>query len=101
MSNDLGRYASEIHKEYRKPKYLLKVKVFNKDDIWSADRIHMPNERDYKCALTVIDLYTRYAWVKPLENKSGLSVKYAFEEIFKESNRKQNKLFVDKGSEFF
>ena len=55
------RFATEIHKEYRKPKYLLKVKVFNKDDIWSADLINMPHKRGYKFALTVIDLYTRYA----------------------------------------
>ena len=43
-------YAYEIHTEYRKPKYLLKVKVFNKDDILSADLIHMPNESDFKYA---------------------------------------------------
>ena len=36
-----------------------------------------------------------------IKNKSGLTVKYAFEEIFKESNRKPRKLFVDKGSEFY
>ena len=94
-------FASEIHKEYRKPKYLLKVKVFNKDDIWSADLINMPHESGYKYALTVIDLYTRFAWVKPLKNKSGLSVKYAFQEIFQQSERKPKKLFVDKGSEFY
>ena len=80
--------ADEIHKEFRRNKHFLKVKVFNKDDIWSADLINMPNERGFKYCLTVIDLYTRYAWVIPLKNKTGMIVKQAFETIMKQSNRK-------------
>jgi len=93
--------GDEIHKEFRKNKSFLKVKVFNKDDIWSADLINMPIENGYKYCLTVIDLYTRYAWVVPLKNKTGITVKNAFEKIFKESNRKPKKLWVDKGKEFY
>lgn len=94
-------YAEERHKEFRRPKYLLKVKVFKKDDIWSADLIVMKEEKGFKYCLTVIDLYTRFAWVIPLKSKAAVEVKKAFEEIFKKSKRKPKKLWCDKGTEFF
>ncbi len=98
--------ADELHKEFRKPNHLLKVKVFNKDDIWSADLVEMPPQigkqhRKYKYILTVIDLYTRYAWAIPLPNKQGITVKEAFQQIIKETKRKPNKLWVDQGKEFY
>jgi hypothetical protein len=55
------KYADEIHKQFMKPRNLLKVQVDAKDDIWSADLINVPSEQGYKYILTVIDLYTRYA----------------------------------------
>ena len=101
--------ADELHKEFRKPKEYLKVKVFNKDDIWSADLIFMPKERSkersnvqsFKIILTVIDLYTRYAWAIPLKDKTGKTIVDAFEEIFELNERVPNKLWVDNGSEFY
>ena len=59
----------------------------------------MPPENNYKYILTVLDGYTRYAWVIPLKHKDGLSVSNAFKEIMKKSNRKPNKLWVDQGKE--
>lgn len=61
----------------------------------------MPKEQDYKYILTVIDLYTRYAWAVPLKNKTGITVREAFEKIFKETDRKPKQLWVDQGSEFY
>ncbi len=83
-----------------KPRNLLKVQVYAKDNIWSAELINVPSERGYKYILTVIDLYTRYSQAEPLKNKTGLSVKKAFEKIFKESNRRPKQLWIDKGTEF-
>ena len=54
----------------------------------------------FKYILTVIDLYTRYAWAIPLKTKTSLEVKEAFEKIFKESNRRPKKLWIDRGGEF-
>ena len=93
--------ADELHKEFRKPKEYLKVKVFNKDDIWSADLIFIPKDQGYKIILTVIDLYTRYAWAIPLKDKTGKTMVEAFEEIFELNERVPNKLWVDNGSEFY
>ena len=49
----------------------------------------------------VIDIFSKYAWVIPLKDKKGISIVNAFQEILKESNRKPNKIWVDKGSKFY
>ena len=45
--------------------------------------------------------FSKYAWVVPLKNKKGISIVNAFQSILKKSNRKPNKIWVDKGSEFY
>ena len=41
------------------------------------------------------------AWVVLLKDKKGVSIVAAFQSILKHSNRKPNKICVDKGSEFY
>ena len=49
----------------------------------------------------VIDIFSKYAWVVPLKDKKGVSIVDAFQKILDDSNRKPNKIWVDKGSEFY
>ena len=49
----------------------------------------------------VIDVFTKYSWVKPLRDKKGKKVLKAVIEIVNESNRKPNKLWVDQGRELY
>ena len=51
--------------------------------------------------LYVIDTYSKYAWVVPLKDKKGVSIVNAFQSILKKSKRKPNKIWVDKGGEFY
>ena len=51
--------------------------------------------------LCVIDIYSKYAWVVPLKDKKGVSIVNAFQSILNKTNRKPNKIWVDKGSEFY
>ena len=51
--------------------------------------------------LCVIDIFSKYAWVVPLKDKKGVSIATAFQSILKQSNRKPNKIWVDKGCEFY
>ena len=51
--------------------------------------------------LCVIDIFSKYAWVVPLKDKKGVSIVDAFQKILDDSNRKPNKIWVDKGSEFY
>ena len=51
--------------------------------------------------LCVIDIYCKYAWVVPLKDKKGVNIVNAFQSILNKSNTKPNKIWVDKGSEFY
>ena len=51
--------------------------------------------------LCVIDIFSKYAWVVPLKDKKGVSIVTTLQIILKQSNRKPNKTWVDKGSEFY
>ena len=57
--------------------------------------------KGFRFLLCVIDIFSKYAWVIPLKDKKGISIFSAFQKILKESNRKPNKIWVDKGSEFY
>ena len=56
--------------------------------------------KGFRFLLFLIDIYSKYAWVVPLEDKKGVSIVNAFQKILDESNRKPNKTRVDNGSEF-
>ena len=76
-----------------------KVIVNHKDEIFSADLIEMPKQKNYHFILTVIDCFTKFAFAIPLKNKTGSTITATFKTIFK--TRKPEKLWVDKGREFY
>ena len=57
--------------------------------------------KGFRFLLCVIDIYSKYAWVVPLKYKKGVSIVNAFQSILNKSNRKSNKIWVHKGSEFY
>ena len=57
--------------------------------------------KGFRFFLCVIDIFNKYASVIPLKDKEGISIVNAFQIILKESNPKPNKIWVDKGSEFY
>ena len=57
--------------------------------------------KGFRILSCVIDIYGKYAWVIPLKDKKRITITNAFQKLFKESNRKPNKIWVDKGSEFY
>ena len=58
-------------------------------------------DKGFRFLLCVIDIFSKSAWVIPLKDKKGVSTVNAFQKILKESNRRPNKIWVDKGSEFY
>ena len=54
----------------------------SKYETWSADLIDKSSlskyNNNYKFILTVIDIFTKYAWAISLKNKSGLSITNGF-----------------------
>ena len=55
----------------------------------------------FRFLLCVTDIFSTYAWVIPLKDKKGISIINAFQIKLKEFNRKPNKIWVGKGSEFY
>ena len=51
--------------------------------------------------LCVIVIFIKYAWVKFIKDKKGVSIVDAFEKILDDSKGKPNKVWVDKGSKFY
>ena len=75
-----------------------------KDNIWSAYladvQLISKFNKGFKFLLCVIDIFSKYACAVPLGDKKGIGIVDAFQKMLKESNRKPNKMWVDKGSEF-
>lgn len=78
--------------------------VNNIDQCWQADLNDMRGlaiyNDNFKYILAVIDVFSKYGFMVLLKDKSGLSVKKAFEQIFSVSGRTPENLQTDKGSEF-
>ena len=76
-----------------------------RDNIWGVDLADMQLLRKFhkgfRFLLCVIDIFSKYAWVIPLKDKKGISIVNAFQKILDDSKRKPNKIWVDKGSEFY
>ena len=89
--------AEELHKPIMYSSF--------RDNIWDADLVDMQLmskfNKGFRFLLCVIDVFSQYSWVIPLKNKKGISIVNAFQKILKESDRKPNKIWVDKGSEFY
>ena len=89
----------------QKTKFRRKRKIpLYKDETWSADSIDKSSlskyNNKYKFILTVIDIFTKYAWAIPLMKESGSSKTDGFKGILSEG-RKPEMLCVERGSEFF
>ena len=57
--------------------------------------------KGFRFLLCIIYIFSKYAWVIPLKDKKGLSFVNGFQKIINNSKRKPNKIWVDKGSEFY
>ena len=60
---------------------------------------HPKQNKNFKYLLTCIDVYSRYAFVKPMKSKSGEETLQNFREIIKENGVCKN-LNIDEGKEF-
>lgn len=96
--------AYTLHRPIRKRFKRNRFSVTNIDDLWQADLNDLKSlskDNDgYIYILTVIDVFSKFAWGVPLYRKTGVEITNAFEKIFKSSGRKPVHLQTDKGKEF-
>ena len=102
-------WKKQLAKELLKPKLkrFPRRRVFSPtvDAIWGCDLLDIHQyarvNKNYTFILVLIDVFSKYAWAKPLKNKSGISVARMLEDIFVTNKRSPNKLWTDRGTEFY
>lgn len=96
--------VNEIHTQARKNFPRRRVIMKGIDDLWQADLIEMGSystlNKGFKYLLTVIDTFSKYAWVEPIKSKNAFDVSHAFEKILM-CGRIPKNLQTDDGKEFF
>ena len=92
-----------LHKPVRYNFPRNRVIVTGIDDQWQADLVDISSlvhfNKGYKFLLTCIDVFSKFAWVITLKNKSRESLVNGFQSIL-DLGRSLEKLQTDKGTEF-
>ena len=102
----MDQLAKELHKPFSKkfPRRHTRAEG-EKDSGWSCDLVDMKewasDKVGYKYMLNCVDVFSRYAFSRPLKSKSGLDTFAAFVDIVTTSGRKPGALWVDEGNEFY
>ena len=83
------QYSRELHKPVRFN--FKKRRVFSPgpNSIWAADLADMSkyarSNKGYRYLLLVIDVFTKYGYIRPLKKKTGKATAAAFKDIFGEA----------------
>ena len=97
--------AKDLHKPIIRNFNKRKVHLSFIGNIWGAHLADMQltNElnKGFRFLLCVIEIYSKYAWIIPLKDKKSITITHTFQKILKKSNRKLNKIWVDKGNGFY
>ena len=92
-----------LHRQARKRYPTRQYIVHDIDEQWQADLAEVgliaDKNQGHRFILTVIDIFSRFAWARPLRNKKGETVAEAFREIFNEG-RIPKRVQTDQGREF-
>ena len=95
--------AEELHRPIKQKFKKRRVIVRGIDKIWAADLADMTalskENEGYRFLLLVIDTFSKYGWIIPLKDKKGETMAKELKELFKK--RKPEKLWTDKGREFY
>jgi len=93
-----------LHKQARKKFPRRKVHATGENKIWQCDLADFAmlksSNNNYKYILCCIDVFSRKAYVEPLKNKNGTTVKNAFVKIF-DTRAQPLSISTDLGTEFF
>lgn len=96
--------VKELHAPARRNFPRRRVDIRDIDETWQADLVDMSvyakENSGNKFLLTVIDIFSKFAWAVPIKTKNGRDVSAAMESILK-LGRVPKKLHVDNGKEFY
>ena len=98
INNQLKNLEKPIIRKFKKRK----VYSGFTDHIWGADLVDMQLtskfNKGFRFLLCLIHIFSKYAWAVPLKDKKGITMIDAFQKMLDNSDRKPNKIWVDKGS---
>lgn len=96
--------VAELHKPARRNYPRRKFDVRGYDETWQADLVEMipyaKKNRGFRYLLTVIDVFSKFAWAIPVKRKNGEDVTAAMRSILKDGRVPKN-LQTDQGKEFY
>ena len=99
------KLAEELHKPIIKKFEKRKVHSLFTDNICGADLADMQSiskfNKGLRFSLCVLDIFSKYTRFIPLKYKRDITITNTFLKILSKSNRKPNKIWVNKGSEFY
>ena len=94
---------NELHRQIIRKFKRRKVYSSIRDNIWGVDLADIQSlsksNKGTKYLLCATDLFSKYGWVVALKDKKGITIN-AFQKITSKGH-KQNKIWVDQGSEFY
>lgn len=93
--------VKEIHRDARKRFPRRRSVMRGIADTLQADLIELPPDRQMKYCLTVIDTFSKMAYVHPLKTKTGPEVTQAMKSVLHSIGRHVKNLQVDMGREFY
>lgn len=93
--------VKEIHRDARKNFNRRRSVMRGIADTLQADLIEMSPDRGMKYCLTVIDTFSKMAYVRPLKTKTGSEVTKAMKSVLHAVDRPVKNLHVDMGKEFY
>lgn len=106
---DINKWISQqdvttLHKQHVQPIGRNHYTINAIDGLWELDLCNMvafeADNSGYKHILTIIDVFSKYAFAQPVRNKTALEIFNAFRKIITQSGRKPKKIQSDLGLEF-
>jgi hypothetical protein len=99
----MSQQVYTLHRPARKHYLRNKVISYGIDYIWQIDLVDMAKfsklNNDFKFLITCIDVFSKFAWVVPIKNKTADAVLNGFKKIL-QGGRRPLKIQTDKGKEF-
>lgn len=97
--------VEELHKNARKNFKRRRVIVKDINETLQADLVEMlpyaKINKNNKYLLTVIDIFSKYAWAIPVKNKTGKEIAAAMFQILKDLSSPPKNIHTDLGKEFY
>ena len=97
--------ARELHRSARRRYTRRRVITKGLDDLHQMDFFEMipyaHKSNGFKYMLTIIDVYSKYAWAHPLKTKSGKEVAAVVRKVYNNSKRFPKHIQTDRGREFY